>query len=101
MGQGDAGIGRRRDGRGDARHDFKGDPGGREHLGLLAAPAEDEGIAALEAGHDAAAPGFFHDEGVDVVLGEGVVPAFFSDVDLLRGGCGVFEQGGRGADNRR
>ena len=47
------GVGGRRDRRGDAGHDLERDAGGRERLRLLAAAAEDERVAALEA-HDEA-----------------------------------------------
>ena len=51
MGQRNARVGRRGDGGGDAGDDDEGDAGVDERLGLFAAAAEDERIAALEA-HD-------------------------------------------------
>jgi hypothetical protein len=47
----DAGIGEAADPRGDAGDDAEGNAGGGERQRLLAAAAEDEGIAALEAQH--------------------------------------------------
>ena len=55
MGERDAGVGRRGDGGGHAGHDDERHAGGDQRLGLLAAAAEDERIAALEPHHDLAA----------------------------------------------
>ncbi len=51
MGRGDAGIGQAADRRGDAGHDAERDARAGQRQRLLAAAAEDEGIAALEAQH--------------------------------------------------
>ena len=91
--QGDAGIGRSGDGRRDARHDLERDAGLRQDFGLLPAAAEDEGVTALEARDDLVFPGLGDDQGVDLVLGKGVVAAFFADVDQLRVPGGVLQQG--------
>ncbi|GEC30402.1 hypothetical protein EFR01_05730 [Sinorhizobium fredii] len=49
VGHRDAGIGKPADARGDARHDTERDAVLDERQGLLAAAAEDKGVAALEA----------------------------------------------------
>ncbi len=53
---------------GDAGHDLEGNAVRREALRLLAAAAEDEGIAALEADDVAAAAGELDEQSVDLVL---------------------------------
>ena len=60
VGHGDAGIGRHRHRRGHAGDDLKGDARLGQFLGLFAAAAEDEGVAALEAHHGQAGPGPGH-----------------------------------------
>ena len=83
MGERDAGRGRAAERRRDARHDLDGDAAALQIRQLLAAAAEDEGIAALEA-HDAAAglrlPG---DQRVDLVLALAVVALALADIDPL------------------
>ena len=51
VGDGDAGVGARRDARGHARHDLEGDPRLGQPLGLLAAASEHERVAALQPHH--------------------------------------------------
>jgi len=63
-----------------------------ERLDLLAAAAEDERIAALQA-HDAPALARqAHHQRVDLVLAEGVVVLFLADVDALGPGPGEFDE---------
>src|SRR5207247_7991899 len=70
MGQRDPGIRRRRDGGGHPRHDLERDARTRQRESLLAAPPEDEGVAALEP-HDAAPASCVPDEErVDALLGQ-------------------------------
>ena len=56
MGDGDPGVGGCGDPGGDAGDDLELDPRRPQGLGFLAAAAEDEGVAALEADDAAAAP---------------------------------------------
>ena len=58
MRQGDARIGRARDGAGDAGNFLERHARVQQFLGLFAAPAEDVGVAALEPGDDFAFFGF-------------------------------------------
>ena len=95
VGDGDAGVG----GRGDAGrhpgHDLERDAGLREHERLLAAAAEHERVAALEA-HDALArAGVLEQQAVRVVLRELRALALLADVDELRAGPRVRERLGR------
>ena len=81
---GDAGIGRHRDGRRDARHDLERQAVLLEQQPLLAAAAEDKRVAALEA-HDRLALFCLIDEQlVDVRLLHRVVARGLADVDELR-----------------
>lgn len=57
-----------------AGDDFEGYARAPEGQGLLAAPAEKVGIAALEADDLLPSPGLGNQQSVDLVLGEGVVP---------------------------
>ena len=86
VGDRDAGVRRRPDGAGDAGDDLERDPGGGQGLGLLAAAAEHERIAALEA-HDAAGatPGL-DEHLVDLLLGEVDLPGCLARGDELGAG---------------
>ena len=65
VGDRDPGVGGRADGAGDAGHDLERDAGGGERLGLLAAPAEHERVAALQTHDGAAAPAVLDEQRVD------------------------------------
>ena len=96
VGDRDAGVGGRADGAGDAGHDLERDAGRGERLGLLAAAAEHERVAALQP-HDASRPvrPALDEQRVDLVLGE---------VDLARAPCPPTMQlgaGGREVEQRR
>src|SRR5439155_11136466 len=84
MGQGNAGVRRRRDGGADARDDLEWYAGGREGLGLLAAATEHERVAALEPHHAAAAPGVHHEQRVDPLLRQRVIAAGLAGKDAAR-----------------
>jgi|GEM_PF-5172596 len=75
MGDRDTGIGGGGRGGGHPRHDLKGHAGGRQLLHLLAASAEDEGIASLQPDHHLALHGVVHQHLVDLFLGMGVLHA--------------------------
>jgi hypothetical protein len=77
VGDGDAGVGRAGEDGTDAGDDLEVEFFAGKGLGFLAAAAEDEGVAALEADDALAGAGFLDEEGGDFVLGEGVAPAFF------------------------
>ncbi len=68
MGDGNAGIGKPADARGDARHDAEWDPMFNKRQRLFAATAEDEGVAALEAQHPVAGTRQFDQPQRDVAL---------------------------------
>jgi hypothetical protein len=90
----DAGIRRRRDGRRDAGDDLEGDAGLDDLQGLLAAAAEDHGVAALEAHHPLALAlaGLVDKELVDLGLRQGVLRGLLAHVDAFGGGRGVVQQ---------
>ena len=67
MGHWNAGVGRSRDRRADARDDFKANAGGLERGRFFTAPAEHEGIAALQP-NDAATAKRLASEGASVVV---------------------------------
>ncbi len=72
MGQGNPAVGGAAQGRGYAGHHLEGNPGLLEPGDLLPAPAEHEGIAALQPHHPLPLPGQAHQQVVDLVLGQGV-----------------------------
>ena len=80
---GNACVGRYRQRRRDPRYHLKGDPGLGQELQLFAAPAKEEGVAALEAHHPLARLGFLQENLVDLVLGHLVVAGLLAHVDLL------------------
>ena len=84
IGQRDARVGRRADRGRDARHDFERDAGAAQHPQFLAAAAEDERVAALEAHDRAAAARVFDQQGVDPRLRHRRAAAFLADVDARR-----------------
>ena len=92
MGQRNAGIGRHRSCRGHARDDLEGDAVVDEFLGLLAAAAEDEGVAALEPRHDLALFRLPDDEAIDLVLGQRVAASLLAHVDELGIGPAMLQQ---------
>src|SRR2546425_10203939 len=84
VGQRDPGVRGRRDGGGHARHDLERDPRARQRLRLLAAPAEDEGVAALEPHDTPPAPRVTDEERVDARLGQRVRAARLAREDATR-----------------
>ena len=72
MGDRHACIGRRGDGGRDARDYLEGDARSSERKRFLAAPSEDEGIAALEAYDLLACEALLDQERVDLVLAQGL-----------------------------
>ena len=84
MGQGNAGVRRRRDGGADARDDLEWYAGGRERLGLLAAATEHERVAALEPDHAAATLGVHHEQRVDALLRQRMIAAGLAGKDAAR-----------------
>ena len=81
VGKRDPRIGGNGDGGRHAGNDLERDARLPEDLRLLAAAAEDEGVAALEAGHDVPPPGLLDEAPVDLLLGEGVVAPLLAGVD--------------------
>jgi len=109
VGDGDAGVGRGGDAGGDAGDFDEGDVVGAEDFGFFAAATEDVGIAAFEADNDFSFgvrpsafgvgegfAGFFDEDGVDFILGFGVLVGGFADVDFFGVGGGEFEEVGVG-----
>ena len=84
MGDRDAGIGRNRDGRRDARNDLEGNPGLGHRLGFFSAPAEHKGIAALQPDHGLTGARLFDHQAVDVFLGTVLPAPPTSHIDTLR-----------------
>ena len=80
----DARVSRRGDGRADAGDDLETQPRRRERLRLLAAAPEDKRIAALQPHDPLSRPRFFHEQRVDLLLLERVLPRLFARVDDLR-----------------
>jgi hypothetical protein len=68
MGQGDAGVSRGGNGRGDAWHDFKRDARLDQYFRLLAPAAKYKGVASLQAGNSRTRRCLCDDQGVDPVL---------------------------------
>ena len=83
------------DGRADAGDDLERDPGPRQRLGLLAAPAEDERIAALEPHDPPPAPRVQDQERVDLLLRQRVVARGLAGEDAPR--AAAPRRGGAGA----
>ena len=95
MGHGDAGVGGRRDAGGDPGHDLEGDLGGDERLGLLAAAAEDERVAALQP-HDARpGAGAVDEQVLDLALLDRRVAGLLADVEELGVVADAVERAGR------
>ena len=92
VGHRDACVARAADGRADARHDLEGDACGREFRSFLATASEDHRVAAFEAHHGFAGPGFLDDELVGFILGEHVVLGTFTRVDFFASGFGPIEE---------
>ena len=85
MGDRDAEVLRDRDGRGDAGHQFEGDAGRLQCECLLAAPPEDEAVAAFEPRDPFSLVRFGDEERGGLFLGHAVSAAAFSNEDLLGG----------------
>ena len=96
VGDRDAGIGRGRDGRGHSGHYLKGYAPAEQVGGLLAAPPEHKGIAALKAGDHLALHGQITDEPADILLAHGVVAALFAHIYALGTSRGQVQELGVG-----
>ena len=68
-----------------AGHYFERDACRRQHLGLLAAAAKDEGIAALEANHALAFHRLFQQQRIQLDLGHTARAVVFATIDDFRG----------------
>ena len=60
--------------------------------GFLAAPAEDEWIAAFQAHDDLAELGFFDQQGIDLILGERDPSFLFTRIDEFRSRSGESQE---------
>ena len=89
------GVGGHRDRRGDAGHHLERHAGGLEGQGLLPAPSEHEGVAALQADDRPPGPALADQEGVDLVLVDRTARRL-ADVDPPGGGRGQVEEAGVG-----
>ncbi|MNO93190.1 hypothetical protein D3C76_847870 [compost metagenome] len=83
VGQGNAGVGGAAAGRGDPRHHLKADAAAHQRLQLLAATAEDEGVAPLQPHHPLPLLRLLQQELVDPLLGHAVVARLLADEDAL------------------
>ena len=83
MGDGDAGVGRSRDSRGNPGDHAEANPGSGQHGGLLPAAAEDVGVSPLEAHGAGMFAGAAHQQFVDLRLRQGMAVAALADVYFL------------------
>ncbi len=83
MGQRNSGVSRRCDRRGHAGNDLERNAVGAQGLGLFAAAAEDERVAAFQTHDVVALPGPLHQQAVDLGLTPSSVAADLADVDQL------------------
>ena len=83
MGERHAGVGGDAERRGDAGDDLERNAGIGQRLGLFAAAAEDERVAAFEADHGEAAARALDQHGADLVLRERVGGFLLADVEAL------------------
>ena len=90
----DASVGGAADGGGDAGHDFEGDAGFGEFGGFFASTPENHGVAAFESADGLSFEGFLNDEGVDLVLGDGVVFGALASKDFFATRLGPVEEFG-------
>ena len=81
VGHGDSGIGRGRQRGGHSGDHLKGNFVLTEQLQLFTAPAEQEGVAALQPHHPFALPGFFQQDFVDPLLGNRMVSGLLAHID--------------------
>ncbi|OPZ17181.1 MAG: hypothetical protein BWZ10_01249 [candidate division BRC1 bacterium ADurb.BinA364] len=88
----DAGIGRRGEGGGHARHDFAGRSGGAQFGRFFGAAAKYAGIAAFEPDHPLARAGQFDEQRVGVLLLHPMEPGALARVDEPGAGAGVAQQ---------
>ena len=91
MGQRDPRIGGNRDGGGHAGNDFERDALLAQRLRLLSSAAEDERVAAFEAGDGIPPFRLVNEELVDLPLREGVIAPLLAGVDPARFSSGVTE----------
>jgi len=94
VGDGDSRISRSGNGAGDAGDDLEADTGFGELSGFLSATTEEHGVAAFQTGDGLALAGEFDDEGIDLILRQGVVASFFTDVDFFRALFGIAKEVG-------
>ena len=85
----DARVRRRGEGRGHPGHDLEAQPRSGERLGLFPAAAEEKRIAAFQPQHAPAGGGLFHEQRVDFLLPQRVLPRLFAGVDHLHALAGA------------
>ncbi len=83
VGEGNAGVGGAAAGRRDPRHHLKANASTNERLQLLAATAEDEGVAPLEPHHPLPFLRLVQQELVYLLLGHAVVARLLADEDAF------------------
>ena len=83
MGHRDSCVGGHRQCRGHARHLLKGNAVFLQQLQLLTAPAEQEGVAALQAHNTFTLLCFFQQNLIDLVLWHGVVAGLFAHINFF------------------
>ena len=95
MGDRDPGVGGRGDARGDPGNDLELDPGGGKRLGLLAAAAEHERVAALQPDDAAPGAGALDHQRLDLLLRDASRARALADVDELGVVARAGERAGR------
>ena len=94
MGHRDARVGGRSDSGGHRGNDLEPHPGLRQRLGLLAAPAEHERVAALQPDHAPPGEAKLDQLRVDLVLFDGRPARLLADVAQVRVGAGAVQRPG-------
>ncbi len=86
MGHRDAPVSRGSQGGGDAGNDLERNVFLHQQFQFLAAPAEEEGVAALEPHHVLAGLSLLQQDAVDFLLGHRVISSLLAHIDALGGG---------------
>ena len=84
MGNRNPGISRHCNGRGDARHNLKGNIIFLQQQSFLTAPAENKGIPAFETNHSLALLGQIHQKLIDFFLWHSMLAGSLAYIDKLR-----------------
>jgi hypothetical protein len=91
VGDGNACVGWSGNGAGDAGNHFEAASGGAQFLRFLSSAAEHVGVAAFEPGDGFSGEHFLNEQGIDAVLGKGVLVGLLAHVENLRIRAGPLE----------